>query len=49
VKLVIPEDVGFIDPPNHYVVQGTGHVQSGLTRHGVTFSDFQVLVKDDAT
>jgi hypothetical protein len=46
---VIPEDVGFIDPPNHDVVQGAGHVQSGSTRHGVPLSDFQRAVKRNAT
>jgi hypothetical protein len=38
--LVILEDVGSINPANHYVVQGAGDVQASLTRHGVSLSDF---------
>ena len=41
--LVILEDSGFIYPPNHYVVQGAGDIQAGLTRHGATLP---FLLKD---
>jgi hypothetical protein len=42
---VIIKDVCFIDPANHYMVQGTGNVQAGLTWHGVTLSEVFQAVK----
>ena len=47
--LVIFEDVGFIYPANHDVVQGARDVQPGLTWHRATLSDFPGDVKCYAT
>jgi hypothetical protein len=38
--LAIYEDVGFMNPVTHYVVQCAGGVQPALTRHAVTLLDF---------
>jgi hypothetical protein len=47
--LVILEDIGFVNPANHYAVQGVGSVQAGSARHGVTLSDSSEAVKPFST
>jgi hypothetical protein len=38
--LAVYEDLGFVNPVNHFVVHCAGGVRPGLTRHGVTLLDF---------
>lgn len=34
--LVICEDIGFVDPAHHDVMQGAGGVEAGFARHGLS-------------
>jgi len=36
---------GLINPPHHYVVQGTGNIEAGLARHDATLVLFESGVK----
>jgi hypothetical protein len=47
--LVILEDIGFIYSPNHDVVQGSGNIQTGLTRHRAILPAPSKAVKRFAT
>jgi hypothetical protein len=47
--LVILEDSGFINPPNHNVMQSSGDIQAGLTRHRVILLALLKAVKRFAT
>lgn len=43
--VIVVEDVGFVDAPNHDVMQRAGDIKSGLSRHAERIGEIRSLVK----